>query len=99
PPHFYTLSLHDALPISFIDAGQWWYGVHSREFSLSELLSSFQPREVQAVLDCTSGWWSEQIWSGVGFLDVVRAAGVSATATTARSEEHTSELQSRGHLV
>ena len=73
--------LLDSVP--FIDAGQWWLGVHSREFSLSELLSSFQQREVQAVLDCTSGWWSEQIWSGVGFLDVVRAAGVSATATTA----------------
>ena len=73
--------LLDSVPI--IDTGQWWLGVHSREFSLSELLSSFQQREVQAVLDCTSGWWTEQIWSGVGFLDVVRAAGVSATATTA----------------
>ena len=73
--------LLDSVP--FIDTGQWWLGVHSREFSLSELLSSFQQREVQAVLDCTSGWWTEQIWSGVGFLDVVRAAGVSATATTA----------------
>jgi DMSO/TMAO reductase YedYZ molybdopterin-dependent catalytic subunit len=73
--------LLDSVP--FIDAGQWRLGVHSREFSLSELLSSLQQREVQAVLDCTSGWWSEQVWSGVGLFDVLHAAGVSVEATTA----------------
>jgi DMSO/TMAO reductase YedYZ molybdopterin-dependent catalytic subunit len=73
--------LLDSVPS--IDATQWRLGVHAREFSLSELLASFPKREVQAVLDCTSGWWSEQIWSGVGLFDVLHAAGVSAAATTA----------------
>jgi DMSO/TMAO reductase YedYZ molybdopterin-dependent catalytic subunit len=73
--------LLDSVPS--IDATQWRLGVHAREFSLTELLASFPKREVQAVLDCTSGWWSEQIWSGVGLFDVLHAAGVSAAATTA----------------
>jgi DMSO/TMAO reductase YedYZ molybdopterin-dependent catalytic subunit len=72
--------LLDSVPS--IDVQKWRLGVHAHDFSLAELLASFPTREVQAVLDCTSGWWSEQIWSGVGFLDVVRAAGASAAATT-----------------
>jgi len=72
--------LFDSVPS--IGVEKWRLGVHAREFSLAELLA-VPRREVQAVLDCTSGWWSEQIWSGVGLLDVVRAAGVSTAATTA----------------
>ena len=33
------------------------------------------------MLDCTSGWWSEQVWSGVGLLDVLHGAGLPGTAT------------------
>ncbi len=73
--------LLDSVPA--IDVQKWRLGVHEREFSLAELVASFPKREVQAVLDCTSGWWSEQIWSGVGLFDVLHAAGVSAAATTA----------------
>ncbi len=39
-------------------------------------------REVVAIIDCTSGWWSEQRWRGVGILDLLRARGL---ATDARS--------------
>src|SRR6266851_4628645 len=73
--------LLDSVPS--IGVQEWRLGVQGREFSLFELVASFPRREVQAVLDCTSGWWSEQIWSGVGFLDVVRAAGVSKEASIA----------------
>src|SRR5712692_7105870 len=73
--------LLDSVPS--IGVQKWRLGVQGREFSLFELVASFPRREVQAVLDCTSGWWSEQIWSGVGFLDVVRAAGVSKEARIA----------------
>lgn len=73
--------LLDSVPS--IDAAQWRLGVRAREFSLAELVGKFPRKEVQAVLDCTSGWWSEQVWSGVGLLDVVRAAGASTEATTA----------------
>jgi DMSO/TMAO reductase YedYZ molybdopterin-dependent catalytic subunit len=71
--------LFDSVPT--IDGAAWRLGVLSREFSLAELTRSFQRREVQAVLDCTSGWWSEQIWSGVGLLDVLHAAGVAVDAS------------------
>ncbi len=71
--------LLDSVPS--IDAAQWRLGVLSREFSLAELIESFPRRQVQAVLDCTSGWWSEQIWSGVGLFDVLHAAGAAADAS------------------
>jgi DMSO/TMAO reductase YedYZ molybdopterin-dependent catalytic subunit len=64
-----------------IDAVQWRLGVLATQFSLADLIGSFPRREVQAVLDCTSGWWSEQIWSGVGLLDVLQHAGVAANAS------------------
>ena len=25
------------------------------------------------MLDCTSGWWSEQVWTGVSLMDVLRS--------------------------
>jgi DMSO/TMAO reductase YedYZ molybdopterin-dependent catalytic subunit len=47
----------------------------SRDVTLDELLALPQ-REVRTVLDCTSGWWTEQVWSGVPVLDVLpRASG------------------------
>lgn len=66
-----------------IDPGTWRLTVVGKEFSLEELVESSPRREVQAVLDCTSGWWSEQIWSGVGLLDTLRAAGAAPNASTA----------------
>ena len=71
--------LLDSVPA--IDGPQWRLGVESTQFSLAELTASFAHREVQAVLDCTSGWWSEQIWSGVGLLDVLEQAGVATDAS------------------
>src|SRR6202158_1684837 len=73
--------LFDNVPT--IDSAQWRLGVLAREFSLAELIQHFPQRQVQAVLDCTSGWWSEQIWSGVSLLDVLQRAGASADASQA----------------
>jgi len=64
-----------------LDDATWRLNALGRSFTLSELTTSHPRREVQAVLDCTSGWWSEQIWSGVGLLDVLRSAGISDNAT------------------
>jgi DMSO/TMAO reductase YedYZ molybdopterin-dependent catalytic subunit len=67
-----------------IDGAQWRLelgGGLGAALSLPDLLDRHPRREVQAVLDCTSGWWSEQIWSGVGVLDVMRTAGLPAGAT------------------
>ena len=37
--------------------------------------------EASVVLDCTGGWWSEQIWSGVRMSDLLKRAGMSEPAT------------------
>jgi DMSO/TMAO reductase YedYZ molybdopterin-dependent catalytic subunit len=71
--------LLDSVPT--LDAATWRLNALGRSFSLSELSDSHPRREVQAVLDCTSGWWTEQIWSGPGLLDVLRSAGVPDSAT------------------
>ena len=34
-------------------------------------LTGHGERQVQAVLDCTSGWWSEQVWTGYRLLDLL----------------------------
>src|SRR5690606_41371345 len=76
----YTLSLHDALPISFSD------------------LKAFTRRRFSAVISillsplCTKG----------GRLDLSSQGGLEITSIislSSRSEEHTSELQSRENLV
>jgi DMSO/TMAO reductase YedYZ molybdopterin-dependent catalytic subunit len=70
--------LFDSVPS--IDAAGYRLTVLSKDFSLSELSALHAPRVVQAVLDCTSGWWSEQVWSGVGLVEVLNAAGISPNA-------------------
>jgi len=63
--------LFDSVPV--LDTANWRLGVGPRAFSLDELIALHQPRSVQAVLDCTSGWWSEQVWTGVSLMDVLRS--------------------------
>src|SRR5207253_5451990 len=83
----YTLSLHDALPISSARLrrfGQSDGGVstHSSTASTTPTMSSSN--------DSVNPWANSE--SGAG------SSRRSASAIR-RSEEHTSELQSRGHLV
>ena len=40
-------------------------------------------REVDAVIDCTGGWWSEQRWRGVALRDVIAASAPLSTASRA----------------
>lgn len=48
---------------------------NAREFGYGEL--TVLPSTSQtAVIDCTSGWYSHQDWSGVSLMDVAGAAGV-----------------------
>ena len=44
-------------------------------------LEALPSHSTTAVLDCTSGWWTEQVWTGYRFGDVVRAAGVENGVT------------------
>ena len=37
-------------------------------------------RELDAIIDCTGGWWSEQHWRGAPLLDLLASRGISADA-------------------
>src|SRR5437870_11256217 len=71
PPEIYTLSLHDALPIS-----------HPRGRRPGDWRRYARPGHAPYSGDVQSG-----------------RARAAAALSPVRSEEHTSELQSRGHLV
>src|SRR3712207_7292545 len=77
----YTLSLHDALPISAATGGRPG-GISCRRLTF-----------VAAAASCTAATAWAAAWS--------RASGVGASEMLppSRSEEHTSELQSRQYLV
>src|SRR5439155_23654842 len=81
----YTLSLHDALPISI---------GHSRGLFGADYLFICSPRPTFITASRRRGSTPSAGRSG---LSLARAAPLERE--TARSEEHTSELQSRGHLV
>jgi DMSO/TMAO reductase YedYZ molybdopterin-dependent catalytic subunit len=70
--------LFDRVPAISSDTFQ--LSILNQSRSVAELVAVHSPREVQAVLDCTSGWWSEQVWQGVGLLDVLRSAGLPGNA-------------------
>ncbi|OLC57253.1 MAG: hypothetical protein AUH85_03880 [Chloroflexi bacterium 13_1_40CM_4_68_4] len=54
-----------------VDVGSWRLDVAGRSLSYDEL--TVLPRhQLAAVLDCTSGWWSEQHWSGVRLGEILR---------------------------
>jgi len=77
-----TIWLFDAVPV--LDASSWRLAVVGNVpvplgVSLAEL-TSLPPRSYAAVLDCTGGWWSEQVWSGVSVGDLLARAGVPPTA-------------------
>ena len=82
--------LFDQVPT--INAQEWrlaWGAPLQTSVSLAELTALHPRREVQCVLDCTSGWWSEQVWSGVGLLDVLGTAGLPGHASQVAVESLT----------
>src|SRR3712207_8531568 len=75
----YTLSLHDALPISNIPRG---------------VLASEHGRRVAAGVHQHHELSSQQVWASAG-----SSSRRGLSDLRLRSEEHTSELQSRQYLV
>src|SRR5207253_6956156 len=93
----YTLSLHDALPISGgMVLGQ---GVAERLVDGLKNLNATDPLNEQEhdILRCIAAGFEDnsQIADKLG----IDEGTIVRLLTNARSEEHTSELQSRGHLV
>jgi DMSO/TMAO reductase YedYZ molybdopterin-dependent catalytic subunit len=70
--------LFDSVPT--LELTTWRLQVGERQFTLDELITTHQWQSAQAVLDCTSGWWSEQVWSGVAVHDVLQTAQVNAAS-------------------
>jgi DMSO/TMAO reductase YedYZ molybdopterin-dependent catalytic subunit len=50
------------------------------DFSYADI-AALPRREASVVLDCTGGWWSEQVWSGVSLIDVLARSGLGEAAT------------------
>ena len=73
----------DSVPA--IDIAAWRLrvsGAVSRPAELSFAdLAELPRREASAVIDCTGGWWSEQVWSGIGLADLLERAGIAPSAT------------------
>src|SRR5207253_9026420 len=93
----YTRSLHDALPI---------YPPRRRDHALERPASRRDGRERQSTshrdvgnLFCGFVWTRSRIHPGQPRRTICEARLRQLPVRTERSEEHTSELQSRGHLV
>src|SRR5699024_12367714 len=89
---FYTLSLHDALPICFVHnlllGGHNMMTLASKE---EQIVRDYMDEVYQAVLDRNPG--------ETEFHQAVKTTFESLLPVFVRSEEHTSELQSRFDLV
>jgi DMSO/TMAO reductase YedYZ molybdopterin-dependent catalytic subunit len=75
--------LFDTVPSVEVDSWRLQLGgrvAAPGELSLANLLEGHPEHQAQAVLDCTSGWWTEQVWTGVRLLDVLAQAGVQPEA-------------------
>jgi hypothetical protein len=69
--------LLDQVPV--LDPGTWRMHIGGRVRQPVELsyadLADRPAASVQAVIDCTGGWWSEQVWSGCSLDSVLAEAG------------------------
>lgn len=81
----YTIWLFDEVPS--LDAATWRLeivGKVARPATLTYAqLSALPPRGMTAILDCTGGWWSEQVWRGAAVGDVLARHGVAGDAREA----------------
>src|SRR5436309_2064304 len=96
PTTFYTLSLHDALPICLVSLGQ----IHPDTGMTSECDELFFA-EVESYSDAEAFEGIIEILptSVLELERLIRENEITDGFTIARSEEHTSELQSRENLV
>src|SRR5207253_5443402 len=91
PTALYTLSLHDALPISL----EWSGGGADLQSRVVLYHGSFA---ALARLERGDFDWRREAWDTLSH-ELRHHLEWRANVAALRSEEHTSELQSRGHLV
>src|SRR5207253_8642756 len=94
PPASSTLSLHDALPICVVKAHDFFRGLFTVDLGADEIIVSVQFNPVRSAAYAKL----PQRASHFAIVGVAAALDLNK-GTIRRSEEHTSELQSRGQLV
>ena len=71
----------------------WRLAVHGavkESITLSfEDLQALPQTKIDAVLDCTGGWYSRQVWEGVALTDILRHAGLLEKAVSVTIESTT----------
>src|SRR5439155_3804201 len=98
PTDIYTLSLHDALPICTAGDVKVAKVVNVRDLSGNTLTSCTGGTNFNFIADFLVETTSSSARSNIGLYFGTGNINTQQSALT-RSEEHTSELQSRGHLV
>ncbi len=93
-----TIWLFDDVPS--IDAGTWRVAVTAdgatKHWTVEQLREFGHHKSV--VLDCTSGWWSRQAWSGAR-LSALLPAGATGTAHVTSATGYTRRLPLSGDLL
>src|SRR5207249_10117079 len=89
PSHIYPLSLHDALPIL---PPQWRAGAYAAALVFGSAIGLLR-------MAAGAHFFSDVVFAGVFAFLVIWIAHGWQTHPQTRSEEHTSELQSRFDLV
>jgi hypothetical protein len=81
----YTSWLLDSVPS--IDAGAFRMRMTStgaaRDWTLPELTAFGD--EVTAIIDCTGGWWAEQVWTGVRLRRLLPAGATGSVVVTSQT--------------
>ncbi|WP_435065189.1 molybdopterin-dependent oxidoreductase [Halobaculum sp. EA56] len=72
-----------------VDRGEWTLSVHGLveaelDLPYDDLAGDGPERQVEATLDCTSGWYTVQEWGGVRVGDLLDSAGASDDARYVR---------------
>ncbi|MFN2169353.1 MAG: molybdopterin-dependent oxidoreductase [Anaerolineae bacterium] len=73
-----------------VDLAEWRLRIdgavaEKRSFSYEDLLA-LPPTSAEAVLDCTGGWYTRQIWEGVSLAGLLEAAGIAPEAASVTLE-------------
>jgi hypothetical protein len=69
-------------PVLQLDATAWRLRLPTRTLDLPGL-AALPQTTVRAVIDCTGGWWAEQMWSGVRLADLDLPASASVDVVSA----------------
>src|SRR5205085_7567542 len=98
-PHYYTLSLHDALPISIVLAEARIAVVLEERLSRALLARDASVAIVRAEVVVVPRAVERHRAHGLAHISHVEERAVALALHVERSEEHTSELQSQSNLV